>query len=154
METEQLLQRTCDTFYYDDGVLKYRGGRCQPEGKAPGWIKPDTGYHCVNLDGKQYKTHRLIFLMFNKYLPALVDHIDRDRLNNKIENLREATKEENAINSERWDNGGVSFRSDRGKWRAYYRKNHKQTFLGYYNSREEALEVVQKAKYDKKYATS
>lgn len=147
METEQLLRKTCDIFYYDEGVLKYRGGPYQPKDKEAGWIRPDTGYHCVSIDRKQYKTHRLIFLMFNGYLPSLVDHIDRDKLNNRIENLREATKQENAVNSERWDKGGVSFRSDRGKWRAYFRKDYKQIFLGYYNSKEEAQAAVQKAKY-------
>lgn len=150
MEMEQLLQKTCDTFYYDAGVLKYKGGPYQPKDKEAGWIKPDTGYRCVSIDRKQYKTHRLIFLMFHGYLPSLVDHIDRDKLNNKIENLREATKQENAVNSERWEKGGVSFRGDRGKWRAYVRKNNKQTYLGYYDSKEEALEVVQKEKYGSK----
>lgn len=149
MGTEQFLQKICNTFYYDNGVLRYRGAPYQPKDKEAGWVKPKEGYRCVNIEGRQYKTHRLIFLMFNGYLPPLVDHIDRNKLNNKIDNLREATKSENAINSERWDKGGASFKSDRGKWRAYIRENNKQKFLGYYNSRQEAMETVQKAKHGK-----
>ena len=147
METEQLLQKTSETFWYDNGVLRYRGAPYQPKDKAAGWVKPDTGYHCVHLEGKQYKTHRLIFLLLKGYLPKLIDHINRDKLDNRIENLREASKSENMLNSDRSEYGGVCFDSSRGKWKAYTKKNGKQSFLGRFDTEEEALRVVQKRKY-------
>lgn len=142
METEHLLQKVCETFYYEDGFLKYKGGRCQVKGKTPGWIKPDTKYHCVCLNGKQYKTHRLIFLMFHGYLPKYIDHIDRNKLNNRIENLRETTKSENALNSERSDKGGVSYKKDKKKWRAYVKENGVQKHLGCFLTEKEARQSV------------
>lgn len=150
METEQLLQKISKTFWYDNGVLRYRGAPYQPKDKAPGWVKPDTGYHCVSFEGKQYKTHRLIFLLMKGYLPPLIDHINRDRLDNRIENLREATKSENMLNSTHSEKGGVCFDSFRGKWKAYIKKEGKQIFLGRFNTKEEAFKKVQERKYGTK----
>lgn len=147
METEQLLQKVCETFYYDNGVLHYRGAPYQPKDTAPGWVKPDTKYHMVNLCGKQYKTHRLIYLMHHGNLPELIDHIDRDKLNNRIENLRASNKSLNAINSKRSDAGGVSYRADRGRWQAYIKRDYKQEFIGYFNTEHEAREAVERRKY-------
>ena len=45
------------------------------------------GYMGVCIDKSNYLTHRLIFLYHHGYLPKTVDHIDGDRLNNKINNL-------------------------------------------------------------------
>jgi hypothetical protein len=49
--------------------------------------------------GRAYLVHRLIFLYHHKYLPELIDHIDNNLENNRIENLRPATKSQNAMNS-------------------------------------------------------
>lgn len=147
METGQLLQKISKTFWYDNGVLRYRGAPYQQKDKIAGWVKPDTGYHCVSLEGKQYKTHRLIFLLLKGYLPALIDHVNRNKLDNRIENLREATKRENMLNSNHSEKGGVCFDSSRGKWRAYLKKEGKQFFLGRFDTREEAFKIVQKRKY-------
>jgi hypothetical protein len=149
METEQLLQKTSETFWYDEGVLRYRGAPYQPKDKAAGWVNPDTGYHYVQLNGKQYRSHRLIFLMLKGYLPKLVDHINRDRLDNRIENLREATKSENTFNSARSDSAlGVSFDPSRNKWRAYTQEGGRRCSWGRYATKEEALSIVQKRKYN------
>jgi len=63
----------------------------------------DTGYVVINFFSngrfRNFKLHRLFFYWQNGYLPRLVDHKDRNKLNNNINNLRELTHSENARNT-------------------------------------------------------
>jgi hypothetical protein len=56
-------------------------------------------YLRINVEGKPYTIHRMVFLYHYGYLPKVTDHIDGNRMNNKIENLREVTQQENCLNS-------------------------------------------------------
>lgn len=145
MEMEQLLQKLSDTFYYKEGKLFYQGGPYQPANKECGWINW-AGYRMVSFERKQYKAHRIIFALHYGFFPELIDHVDKDKLNNKIENLRVSSKSENALNSTRSEGGGVSWSKYHQKWRAYIKRNYRQIFLGYYSIKEEALKAVQKGK--------
>lgn len=65
--------------------------------------------------------HRMIFLYHKGYLPRKVDHHDRDKLNNKIENLRDANDVINAMNvglSKNNTSGYKGVSKYKGKWRA------------------------------------
>lgn len=57
-----------------------------------------VGYWSVQVFGSRYYLHRLAFSMMGKPVPALVDHINRDRSDNRWTNLRGATKALNAAN--------------------------------------------------------
>lgn len=139
------LQKISDKFYYSEGRLLYRGGSYNPADKEPGWVNW-SGYRMVSFDRKQLKTHRVIFALHYGYFPALIDHIDRNKLNNKIENLREATKSINGLNCKVRANNtstftGVNYRKDRKKWRAYVKINGTQEFIGYWDTKEQAVEA-------------
>lgn len=145
METENFLQRISDTFYYVDGKLCNKGTKYRPIDKESGWIN-HSGYKMISFEGKQYKTHRIIFAMHYGYFPYLIDHIDRNKINNVISNLRESTKSENARNTGIKATNtsgftGVSFDSFRNKWKAYYRtESGERILLGRYNRKEDAVE--------------
>lgn len=84
-----------ERFIYDDGLLiSRRTGKIYCNFDRDGYIR-------VRIDGREYRAHRLIWEMFNGPIPSdlLVDHIDRDVYNNRIENLRLATRTENNANS-------------------------------------------------------
>lgn len=67
-------------------------------GDLVGCINPD-GYIQVQFKGKPYKLHRLLWFMWYKVWPEFViDHIDRDRTNNRIQNLRDVTERINLGN--------------------------------------------------------
>lgn len=109
------------------------------------------GYVTVRIKGTLYYAHRLAFLfMTGKWPEKLVDHIDGDRKNNRWSNLREATRQENAMNlhGAHADSAtGVLGVSKRGaKFRAYITVDGKQKHLGYHETEEEASEAYQAQK--------
>lgn len=59
----------------------------------------EEGYYRTRFDKKLYFNHRIVFFLHHGYCPDYIDHIDGNRSNNKIENLRECSKKENAYNS-------------------------------------------------------
>ena len=80
----------------ETGKLVWKMGR---RSGSPAGTVTKKGYVRVKLD-KNYMAHRIIWAMFYGYWPKnMIDHIDGDRSNNRISNLREATPSQNAINS-------------------------------------------------------
>lgn len=87
-------------FEYRDGDLYWRecaNGRA-PKGALAGSKQPN-GYVSIRIDGIYYSKHRLIFLYFSGEWPPLIDHKDQNTENCRIENLRVASKSENARNT-------------------------------------------------------
>ena len=110
-----------------------------------------AGYLGVRINSKLYLAHRLIFLMHKGYLPKTLDHINGDRLDNRIENLRAVTASQNQHNRKINSNStsgykGVSYYKQTNKWCARIRLESKRINLGYYNTPEEADAVVRKAR--------
>ena len=63
------------------------------------------GYLIIKIKGKQYKAHRLVFAYHNGRFPTMeIDHINRNRLDNRIENLREVDRQTNIDNTTRKPN--------------------------------------------------
>jgi len=109
--------------------------------------RKDACYCAVRKAGQttEYMHRAILARMLGRELVATeqVDHIDRDPLNNRRENLRLATAGENMRNLlKHTDNTsgfkGVSFRTDRGKWLAKIAVNRKQIHLGYFDTPEAA----------------
>ncbi len=83
--------------FNSDTGMKIANSRC--EGKLAGTIEKPSGYHCVRLLGKQYKIYRLVWLFEHGNWPDKdIDHIDGNKNNNHISNLREASHAENMQN--------------------------------------------------------
>lgn len=142
----------CDLFDYDDGVLvwKINSGANKLAGKIAGW-KHKNGYRCVKISRKEFKVHRIIFLMHYGYLPEMVDHIDRNIENNRIENLRAATRSENGMNQKiRSDNSsgakGVVWNDSCNKWAVTCQIKNKRMYFGVYEDLELASLVAEEAR--------
>jgi hypothetical protein len=154
-ESLRWLYEDChDRYEYKDGKLFFKRTlhSRQVKGAEVGSLN-NMGYLKVCLDRKNYLIHRLVFLMHHGYLPELLDHIDRNKLNNRIENLREANKELNSWNRDRQANNtsghrGVSWNKNAGKWHAYIKIKGKRIHLGLFNTVDEARQVYEKARLD------
>lgn len=152
-ESLRLLYEKCHERYtYKDGKLFFKSNlhSKQREGQEVGSLN-NCGYLKVCLDKQNYLIHRLIFLMHYGYLPEMLDHIDRNKLNNRIENLRECDKEVNSWNRDKQANNtsgyrGVSWNKAAGKWHAYIKIKGKRKHLGLFSTPEEANEAYEKAK--------
>ena len=95
--------RLHELFNYDHNTgLLYcktdRAGGKVKAGDLASRLQAKTGYLRVSIDHKYYAAHRIVWLMFNGSLPDLIDHVDGNRANNQLSNLRQATKQSNSAN--------------------------------------------------------
>ena len=91
-------QRCNELFEYRDGMLYRKQKTRNTEIGAVAGNKRKDGYFHVRVDGKRQMWHRIIFVMHFGWAPETVDHIDGNPSNNKIENLRAATRAQNQHN--------------------------------------------------------
>lgn len=141
-----------ELFQYKDGHLIWvkQSSRRIKIGDAAGYLN-GQGYFVTMIKGKNYPNHRLVFLFHNGYLPEFIDHIDNNRTNNNIENLRPCTRSENGYNAKsRSDNTtgvkGVSRCKKTKRWRSYIVVNKKQVSCGNFDSIEKAEKAVRAAR--------
>lgn len=134
-----------ELFEYVDGGLYWKvdRGKNKTKGKRVGWQRPGS-YRYTSINDVNVMEHRLVFLMHHGYLPDFIDHIDGDKGNNRIENLREATKRQNEFNkgllaSNTSGFKGVSFHKGDKKWRATIRMQGRTKHLGNFDTPEEAF---------------
>jgi len=135
-------------FEYEDGNLYWRSNRgYQPcAGNLAGRITP-AGYVSIEVDGVPHQAHRLIWIYHFGATDLFIDHIDGNRANNRIENLRSCSMTQNAHNRKRCKRNktgvkGVRFRADSGKFEARITLNKKRYVLGSYDDLELAELVV------------
>ena len=123
-----------------------------------------NGYRIIGVNNKYYKAHQLIFLYHYGYIPDEIDHIDNNRLNNNINNLRPLTHQQNSMNSTKNKAykhkptssiyKGVSWHKQIEKWISRIRINGKNKSLGVFNSEINAALAYNRAaiKYYGEYA--
>lgn len=123
---------------YLDGVLYWSKSRSNVKtGSVAGRVS--NGYISIKLNGKEYQAHRIVWEMHKGKIPSglVVDHINHNRTDNRIGNLRLVTKKENSKNRSKPSNSrsgvvGVRWYAPRGKYRAEIMVNRKTIFLGYF----------------------
>ncbi len=106
------------------------------------------GYIRLFAFGRKWKAHRVIWFLEKGTHPDIVDHIDGDRTNNHISNLREASFKQNAYNctikSTTSKYKGV-WKAKTGRYRASLTKDAKRIHLGYFATPEEAARAYNEA---------
>lgn len=158
--TQELLHKLLD-YNPDTGIFNYKARPSdlprytkddirwnkRYAGKVAGFLF-ETGYIGLSIYGNQQLAHRMAFLYCHGHLPKVVDHKDQDITNNRIGNLRQATRSQNAMNSKVISTNstgvkGVGLHKPTGKYRARIMLNKKETHLGLFDTIEEAKVVIQ-----------
>lgn len=120
-----------------------------PAGRWVGHTNGKTGYRHLNIAGSKHYEHRLVWLWHNGTMPLYIDHIDGNKSNNVIGNLRECTHSQNHGNmgKPRTNSSGfkgVSKIKGGRKWRARIKVGGKEQSLGAYSTKEEAHEAYKR----------
>ncbi len=103
------------------------------------------GYLRIKVQSRLYKAHRLAWLHVNGEWPkGQIDHINRNRSDNRIANLRDVSRKQNLQNAGKYSNNtsghsGVYWCKQSSKWVAQIMHNQKQIYLGCFTAIEEAL---------------
>lgn len=147
------IQELRDYYRYDPDTghiyLKKPIGKIADITKPIGSTKNDSGYLHVSVVGKNLRAHRLAWaLHYGEWPDGHIDHADRDRLNNRIDNLRLATKSQNTANSaprSRLGAKGVSRAYKSGRYSAQIKVNYVSKSLGTFDSIDEAAHAYNKA---------
>lgn len=122
-------------------IVSNRGNR--RAGDRAGSIN-GQGYWRIKVGQVTYMAHRLAWAMYHGRDSGLeIDHIDGDPLNNKIDNLREATRLQNCRNIK---GSGVKYDESRRRWTARITVNYKSYNLGRYHTEAEAIAAVNAAR--------
>ena len=134
--------------YRVDGNLiwKVRKAKRIKIGDIAGSFDRTHGYHTVGIDGRLYKAHRLIWLWHHGYMPeGELDHINKIKHDNCIENLREVSSQCNKRNAGNPKDNKTGVKGVRiGKsldnaWQARISINRRQCHLGEFNCFDEAV---------------
>jgi hypothetical protein len=89
------------------------------------------------------RAHRFIWYFFHRTIADTVDHINQDRFDNRITNLRSVTQQQNTFNTK---TKGYCYDKKRNKWKAQIMLNRKNIFLGRYDTKQEAYLTYLEAK--------
>jgi hypothetical protein len=144
----------CSAFDYKDGDLYWKDS-----GAKVGGCVNRGGYKVMGFRNKNYLIHRIVYLMFHGYLPKFIDHVDNDRVNNKLENLRPASPSQNLWNASLRPTNtsgckGVSWHKKTKKWQVKLSVDRVLKHFGYFDDLELAdlVAIEARTKYHGQFA--
>ena len=133
-----------------EGIVYSLNYRRTGKTKALKAVEAGAGYFrvglCMNGKVKRYYNHRLVAQAYlDNYSEDLqVDHIDCDKTNNCLSNLRMVTNQQNMFNNPKAK--GYYWHKANKKWMAYIALNGKQHYLGYFDNEQDARQCYLDAK--------
>lgn len=135
----------------DTGEFVRKNGPYAYRGKIAGFVHR-TGYRILKIKSRQHLAHRVAWLLHYGEWPSIgfyVDHINRDKLDNRIANLRLATHAQNRANSKVQTASGYKgvypVPRMQNKWQAQININGKTTNIGFFDTVEEAARAYREA---------
>lgn len=135
-------------------VRRITTSRQAPAGTAPGWVNR-AGYLIITVDGASVLAHRLAWLMIHGAWPnGVIDHINQNKLDNRLANLRDVTRQVNTQNNRLKKLGklhgaklaGANWDKYAGRWKASICIGGRHKHLGRFDTEQEAHEAYLSAK--------
>ena len=141
----EYLKRILD-YNPDTGVFRWKEkiSRKTVVGSVAGTLNKVQNRYSIQINGRLYKSARLAFYMHNGVEPVgEVDHINTISTDNRAQNLRDSTHNQNGMNKGLQSNNtsgfkGVSYHAKRGEFIAYAKVNGKMHFAGWHKTAESA----------------
>lgn len=149
---------TGELFYLPRTAAMFEGSARNPEVMARSWNTrfvgraatiENSGYIAVHMGGQRYLAHRVIWKLVHGSEPDIIDHINGNRRDNRLANLRNVTEAQNKRNlaphrTNRSGRTGVRFHKLMGRWQARYCRTHLGTFDSFNDAlaAREAAEVM------------
>jgi hypothetical protein len=123
--------------------------------KPAGYVK--TNYGIISINGEDIKLHNILYILYYREKPIMVDHINGDTLDNRKLNLRNVTKIQNSYNRKLNSNSSTGFKGVYKRYNRYTARisvNGIRKFLGDFDTPEQAYEAYKTASafYHKDYA--
>ena len=147
------VERIRELLEYDPttGILTWKVSRrgTAKAGSRAG-CRNNEGYLIVGIDGVACRAHRLAYAIHHGAMPPRersIDHIDGNPANNRIENLRLATRSENQRNRQHLDKRnrtgftGVFWHKDHKRWEVNIRVNRRTIYIGSYLDKHDAIKA-------------
>jgi hypothetical protein len=136
----------------DTGVMKWKIKTARTNIGSVAGTKGSHGYLCFSVFKRQYLVHRLAWMLHHNIVLSkweFLDHIDRNKLNNKMENLRLATPKDNngnvpILSTNTSGYRGVSWDKNKNAWACYLWNKNKKKHLGMFPTAEIAAKVYDK----------
>jgi hypothetical protein len=154
--TSLTAERLRETLHYDPetGVFTQvkRTSHRVKVGDVAGCVSDNRGYRKITVFSKKYYAHRLAWLYMTGEWAKEIDHANLNKGDNRWSNLRAATRTQNNANSPMRVNNtsgykGVYWSKQSLKWFARIHKNGKGKHLGFFDKKEDAARVYEKACY-------
>ena len=156
--TELSAERLRALMHYDadTGLFTWRVTRGCSRKRSSGCLGKAYGYILIRVDHRLYRAHRLAWLYtYGRWPVGELDHINGVRHDNRIANLREATRTQNNGNSKMFSTNTSGYRGVTkeltgtrrwtGRWRAQISRGNKNVPLGTFATKAEAHAAYMKA---------
>lgn len=144
MKTLPSQEQLKSLFFYEDGRLLWKNPTAKRHkcGDRAGSLN-NFGYRTVCIHGVYYKEHRVVWAYFNGVVKGQIDHINGDREDNRIENLRESSPVHNSKNRKKPKNNksgviGVYWNKRLNKWHAQGVSHGRKIHLGFFKLLDDA----------------
>ena len=141
-----------ELFIYDGRNLCWSKSRGNRKALTRAGTISNHGYVIITIDGKAYMEHRLIWMLHNGSFPKELDHINQIKTDNRIENLREVTKQQNQWNTSvrsvsKSGVKNVHWNKKDQRWRVQFRVDGKPKYFGEYKDIDYAVFVAEAMRY-------
>ena len=137
-----------ELMFYQDGKMVWKVNKGSAKAGSTVGSPDKDGYLKTSINRKMYRLNRLVWFYHYGVWPInKIDHKDGDNTNDKVDNLREATSQQNQFNKKSFGkyskHKGVTWHKRDKRWQASYQLDGTRVYIGNFDTEEEAAKAYQ-----------